>query len=129
MLVLPGAFDATALAVHDAVLGLSGTHSQFPVPADPDELTGIEAGPSDQRAVDSWLRHDRSDVVGLNRPAIQDTHTGGRVVPVNRGNPVPDRLARRLRVLRLSDLAGADRPYRLVGDDQAGDLLRADAAQ
>ena len=114
-----GCFDARAQA----------SHGQFTVPADPDELTGIEAGPADQRTVNVWLRHDRSDVVGLHRPAIQDTHIEGHIVPVNRGNPLPDRLAHLLRVLRRGHLAGADRPDRLVGDDQAGDLLRADAIQ
>src|SRR5262249_43324723 len=91
---------------------LSGTHGQSPVPADPDELTGIEAGRADQSAIDGWLRHDRSDVVGLNRPAIQDTHIEGHIVPVNRGNPLPDRLAHLLGVLRAAHLPRADPPYR-----------------
>src|SRR5262249_57771054 len=98
-----------------------------PDPPDPDNPPALEAGPPAQRPVDSWLRNDRSVVVGLTRPAIQDTHIEGRVVPVNRGNPVPDRLARLVRVLRLSDFAGADRPYRLRGRGQPGPRMAPDA--
>src|SRR5262249_35692058 len=61
-LVLPGAW-------------LLGPHGQSPVPDNPHELTGIEAGPTAQGPIDGWLPHHCCDFVGLNRPAIQDTHT------------------------------------------------------
>src|SRR5262249_41028193 len=67
----------TAIVIADLVLPsarLLATHGQSPVPADSHELTGIEAGPTDQGTIDGWLRHHCCDVVGLNRPAIQDTH-------------------------------------------------------
>jgi hypothetical protein len=36
------------------------------IPADPDEIAGIEARAADERAIDVRLRHDRSHVVGIN---------------------------------------------------------------
>src|SRR6516225_3720467 len=81
----------SAIVTADLVLPecrLPGTQGQFPVPDDSYEITGIEAGPTDQGTIDGWLRHHCCDVVGLNRPAIQDTHTFGRIAAVNRGNPL-----------------------------------------
>ena len=60
---------------------------QFTIPADLSELPGVEASAADQGPVDVRLRHDRRDVVGLDGPAIQDTHTGGRSGVMKLRNP------------------------------------------
>src|SRR6202042_34096 len=44
----------------------SGNRGQLTIPADPDEISGIQAGPAYQRPVDVWLGHDRGHVVGLH---------------------------------------------------------------
>src|SRR5580693_7512970 len=105
----------------------SGNRGQLTIPADPDEISGIQAGPADQRPVDVRLGHDRGHVVGLHRPAIQNTHTGGHFAAVNGGNAISDSAAHRLRVVRGGHLAGADRPYRLIGDHHSGHLRAAQA--
>src|SRR5215469_13940913 len=122
----------SAIVTADLVLPsarLLGTHGQFPVPADSHELTGIEAGPTDQGTIDGWLRHHCCDVVGLNRPAIQDTHTFGRIGAVNLGNPVTNGRDGLLRVRGGRHLTGADGPDRLVGENHARHLLGLDPAQ
>src|SRR5215469_1915168 len=108
---------------------LLGTHGQLPVPANSHELTGIEAGPTDQGTIDGWLRHHCCDVVGLNRPAIQDTHTSGRIAAVNRGNPAANGRDGLLRVRGGRHLTSANGPDRLVGDHHPGHLLGLDPAQ
>src|SRR5580693_5657480 len=93
----------------------SGNRGQLTIPADPDEISGIQAGPADQRPVDVRLGHDRGHVIGLHRPAIQNTHTSGRFAAVNGGNAVSDRAAHLLGVLRRGHLARPDGPDRLIG--------------
>ena len=48
---------------------------------------------------------------------------------VELGDPATDRRADLLGVLGRSDLAGTDRPYRLIGDHELGDLLRREAGE
>src|SRR6478672_4946469 len=72
---------------------------QFTIPADLSELPGVEAGSADEGAVDVRLRHDRRYAVGLDGPAIQDTHTGGRSGAMKLRNPRPDRRRRLLHVV------------------------------
>src|SRR5271170_803012 len=107
----------------------SGSGAHLTIPADPDEFPGIETGTAHQAAVNVRLRHDRSHVAGLNRPAIQDTHTGRHYVPVNGGNAAADGAAGFLAHLGRGDLAGPDGPDRLVGERQARDLLAQHAVQ
>src|SRR5262249_17609044 len=81
---------ASAIVTADLVLPgawLLATHGQFPVPDNPHDFTGREAAPTDQAPMEGGLRNHSGDFVGLNRPAIQDTHTFGRIAAVNRGNP------------------------------------------
>src|SRR5690348_8483997 len=96
---------------------------QFTIPADLSELPGVEAGSADEGAVDVRQRHDRRDVAGLDGPAIQDTHTGGRFGAMKLRNPRPDRRRRLLHVVGSGHLAGADSPDRLVGDHHRRHVL------
>src|SRR5260370_11138433 len=118
---------AIAMTTADLVLPVpcSGAHGQLTVPADSRELTGVEAGATNQGTIDGWLGHHHCDVVGLNRPAIQDTHIRGRIGAVNRGNPVTDGRSGLLRVLWAGHFAGADRPDWLVSDHQSRHPLGA----
>src|SRR4051795_13204718 len=45
-------------------------------PADPTELVGLQARAADQGTVDVGLLHDRGDVRGLHRSAVQDAQAG-----------------------------------------------------
>src|ERR1700742_198334 len=93
------------------------------------ELSGVDTGASYEGTVDVGLGHDRRDVVGFNRPAIQDTQTRGCFVVVNRGNTLTNCRAGFLGVVRGGHLTGADGPDRLVGDHHAGHLLGGQAVQ
>src|SRR6478735_7286346 len=98
-------------------------------PADPAELVGLEAGTADETAVDVRLLHDPADVGGLHRTAVQDAYAGRGLVSGGLGDAPADRRAHLLRVVGSRDLAGADRPHRLVGDDQSGDLLGGESGE
>src|SRR5262245_49870633 len=111
----------SAIVTADLVLPSAwvlGTHGQFPVPDYSHELTGIEAGPTDQGTIDGWLRHHCCDVVGLYRPAIQDTHTFGRIAAVNRGNPAANSRDGLLRVRGRRHINSCNRTERAVRDRQ-----------
>lgn len=54
----------------DPALGVGG--QMLAVAGDRGELGRIQGGPADERAVDILLRHDGSDIAGLDRTAIQD---------------------------------------------------------
>src|ERR1700722_9213401 len=86
------------------------------VPADRSELAGVQAGAADEGAVNVLSIHDRRDIVALDGPAIQNTHSGPGFASGRGGNVLPDRGRHHLRVARRGDLAGADRPDRLPGD-------------
>src|SRR5699024_1921760 len=73
------------------------------------------------------LRHDRGDVTGLHRAAVEHAHGSGHLGGVQLGEPGTDRGTHFLGVLRGGHLAGADRPDRLVGDGGAGSVLGGDA--
>src|SRR5215204_4295306 len=83
------------------------------------EVAGVEARAADERAVDVREREQLGRVVGLERAAVEDPHRSGGV-RVEPGHQRADERDRLLRLLRRRDLAGADRPYRLVRDDDLG---------
>src|SRR3954452_23309373 len=97
--------------------------------ADRPELVRLEARSAHQTAVHVGLRHDAADVVRLDRAAVQDAYAVRGRVAVRLADPVPERRADLLRVLRGRHLAGADRPDRLVRDDQPRDLLGREGRQ
>src|SRR3954468_15265359 len=104
---------------------VSGSQGRHVVePADAAELLVVQAGPTDQTAVDVELRHDPGNVRGLDRPAVEDPHGVGRRLPPRLRHVLPDRRTDLVGVLRRRHLAGPDRPHRLVGDHECGDLLR-----
>src|SRR5690606_38900470 len=74
------------------------------------ELLRLETRSADEGTVDVTLGHDRSDVRGLDRSAVQDPERLGEVLAVLLGQPAPDRRADFLRVLGGGDLTGADGP-------------------
>ena len=59
-----------------------------------------------------------------DRPPVEDTDDRGRLRPVAFGEPRPQRPADLLRILGRGHLAGADRPHRLVGQDDPLALAR-----
>src|ERR1700729_787663 len=93
------------------------------------ELTCVEARPTNQGTIDVRLGHDRRNVVGFNRPPLQETQTFCCFVVVNRGNAVTNCRTGFLSVLGRGHLAGADGPDRLVRDHHAGHLLGRQARQ
>src|SRR5689334_15476284 len=109
------------------------TAGQLTIPADSSELTGVEARAADESAVDVLLRHDGRDVIALDGPSVKDTHPGTGFAPRGARNMFADRGGHLLRVIRRRDLAGADRPDRLVRDhhrrDRVGGNLRERALE
>ena len=80
-------------------------------------------GAADQRAVDVGQREQLGGVVGLQRAAVEDPHAP---CPAALSKPWTSARTKRDRVLRLlgrGRQAGADRPDRLVGDDDLGQPL------
>ncbi|EGJ78227.1 putative phosphoglycerate kinase [Streptomyces sp. Tu6071] len=90
---------------------------------DLDELVGVERGTADEGAVDVGAGHDLGDVGRLDRAAVLDAHGVGQLLVVQLGELAADRPADLLRVVGAADLAGADGPHGLVGDDDRGGLL------
>src|SRR5689334_8888838 len=69
----------------------TGAHpSRLVVPADLDELVGVEARPAHQRAVDVLAGHDVPDVVRLHRAAVEDPYPVGGRAREHLGDPRPD---------------------------------------
>src|SRR4051794_19521055 len=100
----------TAMLVHSSSLVAAR-----PVKAaDLGKLCGVEASAADEGPVDVGLGHDPDDVARLDRSAVQDAGLVGEVTAVQLGQPRPDGGTDLLRVLGRRDLAGADRPHRLV---------------
>src|SRR5829696_5901158 len=83
------------------------------------EVLRIETGTADQGPVDVGLAQQLGCVAGLDRAAVEDPHAVGlRPALAQDVADVGDRL---LRLLRGRGATGADRPDRLVGDDDLGD--------
>src|ERR1700733_13433609 len=87
------------------------------VPADRSELTGVQAGAADEGAVNVLSRHNRRNVVGFDGSDVENTHPGSGLAARRARNMRSYRRAHLLRVVGRRDLAGADRPDRLPGDD------------
>src|SRR4051794_19121411 len=98
-------------------------------PADRCELVGVQAGTADEGPVDVGAGEDPGDGAGLHRSPVEDTDDVGGLRSVALGEPRAQRPADLLRILRRGHLAGADRPHRLVGEDDLPDLLRGQALQ
>src|SRR5919108_4289601 len=93
------------------------------------ELVGVEAGAADQRAVDVRLGGQLLGVGGLDAAAVLDAQLVGGGAAHQLGDGAADQRDRLLGVLGGGGPAGADRPHRLVGDHQPGDLLGGQAGE
>ena len=80
------------------------------------------APPTSAPSMSGWARISRG-VARLDRPAVEDPHAVGELVRVQLAQVRAERGAHLLRVFGGGDLAGADRPHRLVRDDQPLGLL------
>src|SRR3954452_7060550 len=92
------------------------------------ERLGVERRPADEPAVAVGQREQLVRVVGLHRAAVDDPHPLGRLL----GAVADQRAAEAERILGLlgrRDLAGPDRPDRLVGDHDVAEALVGDLAQ
>src|SRR5690606_13872824 len=94
------------------------------VPADRGEVLGREGGASDERPVDVGPGHDRRDIAGLDRAAVEDADRLRGLGRVHLRQRLPDGGTHLLGVLWRRDLTRPDGPDRLVGDDERGRLLR-----
>src|SRR5664279_41741 len=88
----------------------------------------IEAPPTKAPSTSGWA-HNSFDVGRLHRPAVQHPDVIGQVAGVELGQPGPDRTADLLGVLGRRDLAGADRPHRLVRHHGGPGLVGGDAGE
>src|SRR5262249_4197844 len=86
---------------------------------DAHERIHLQACPAYQRTVDVRLRHQRVDVVRLDAPAIQDTARLRGLLVSHFGEHTANQRVHFLSLLRRGDLASADRPYRLVCNNQS----------
>ena len=92
---------------------------------DAGERVRVEAGPADERPVDVGQRQQLLGVLGLERAAVEDPHglAGLLVEALDERAHERDGL---LGLLGGRAAAGADRPDRLVGDDDLGQALERD---
>src|ERR1700749_3597761 len=91
------------------------------------EALRAERRTADQGAVDVGEGEELLRVPRLDRAAVEDPHRVGlRAAPAQH---VADERARLLGLLGGRDLAGADRPDRLVGDHDLCDVLVADLGE
>ena len=93
----------------------------MPGPADDaGHLVGLERGAADERAVDRRLGQELADVHRRDAAAVQHRHVAGQPAPAHRVEAGPDRVGHRRGVHAGRVAARADRPDRLVGDDEPG---------
>ena len=92
---------------------------------DPREALGVEARAAHQRAVDVRLGEDLRRVVGLDAAAVEHADRA-RPPPASGRHQRAHEGDRLLGDLGRGDLAGADRPDRLVGDHHVGEPLGRD---
>ena len=90
---------------------------------DPQERVGLQARPADQCPVHVRLRHQPGGVLGGDGTAVEDGKPSGDFLAIELGQPHPDDVLGGLGLLRGGNLAGADGPDRLVGDDQPVELV------
>src|SRR5881394_3761839 len=74
------------------------------------EIFGFEAGAADERAIDVVERQDLAGILRVDRAAVEDTRACG-YAGADRGVHFTD-------VGHCGGQPGADRPDRLIGDDQ-----------
>ena len=101
-----------------ATLGPAACRPQAPAArlVDGPEACRIQARPADQHAGDARHGHDLAGIVGLDRAAVEDRAPARRSSASAPG--AADRGVARGDVGRAARPAGADRPDRLVGDDE-----------
>src|SRR5438477_6957861 len=86
----------------------------------------IERSSAHQRPINLLLRHERRHVLWLDRATVENPQLAGEGFTENLGGFLADDGMRFGRNFRSRGLSGADRPHRLIGDDQFGRLLRRD---
>jgi hypothetical protein len=87
----------------------------------------VEAGTTDEGAVDLGLGHEGGDVVGLDAAAVEDADVGGGVLAEALGDGAADDAVRVGDLFGTGDAAGANGPDGLVGDEDGACLLGLDA--
>ena len=80
----------------------------------------IQAGAADQRAVDFLLPHQRRRIFRFHTAAVQNAQILRELVAKALLRLVPNDRMRVNRHLRSRGLAGADGPYRLIGNRKLG---------
>ncbi|MNH10311.1 hypothetical protein D3C79_697850 [compost metagenome] len=103
-------------------MGLSGRA------ANGSECLGIQRGAADQAAIYVLLGEQLRGVVRLDAAAIQQAHACRRL-GILRGQQLANVRVHRLGLRRAGGLAGANRPYRFVGDHAPGQLRHANLLQ
>src|SRR6478672_6574805 len=91
------------------------------------EGVGLEAGAADQGTVDLPAAEQLGGVVGLDRAAVEDAQLLGCAAAL--ADDVANEGDRLLGLLGRRGAAGADRPDRLVGDDDARPVSGGDIRQ
>ena len=117
-----GRADGPAGEPPSALIGLRGRGD------DRQEVGGVEAGAADEEAVDVGQLDQLGGVVGLDRAAVEDADAGGGL-GIALGEDGADEGDRLLRLLGRRRATRADRPDRLVGDDDPVELLSVNRRQ
>src|SRR5438093_13206158 len=78
------------------------------------EAARIEACAADERAIDIWLRHERTGVVRLDTAAVLNPNFAGRGFVGNFSERQADERVCFLRLFRRRGVAGPDGPHRCV---------------
>src|SRR5260370_26577838 len=84
------------------------------------EGLGVEAGSAYESSVDVVQAAEGFGVVGLDGAAVEDADGGGEGGGEGFGDLGADDLVGLVSDLRRGGAAGADGPYRLVGEDEGG---------
>jgi hypothetical protein len=93
---------------------------------DSGEGFGIEAGAADQGAVDFFFGHQRLGIFGLDGTAVKNSEIAGELLAKGTGGFAANQAVGLAGELGRRRFAGADRPHRLVRDDQPGSFLGRD---
>ena len=93
------------------------------------KVLAVEGGAAHEATVDVRLAHDLGDGVGLHRAAVEDADSVSDLVAGELAHELANSSAHFLCIVRRRNLAGADSPDRLIGNDGLLQILGRQALE
>mmetsp|Transcript_4141 Transcript_4141/g.4812 ORF Transcript_4141/g.4812 Transcript_4141/m.4812 type:complete len:286 (+) Transcript_4141:207-1064(+) len=90
---------------------------------DAPELLSDQTGPSDQAAIDLWLRHELVDGIGCHRTSVLDANGLGHLLVIKTRQDRAEELVDLVGILGSANQSSADRPNWLIGNHDVAHLL------